>query len=369
MSHCYHHDLTAKGTGPSPPPSHSTLQLPVGKGSPYRDNLSHYHRLESLLDSALATLTLIRDTANNPAAPPAFTLHMTQVLRALCRHAIPAPVEPTGPSLLPPTSMAHEPQTATYAQAVNTATDHVATPIGVDNNTSKQPSTRSPPPHPPPPPTAQPWLDSTRPDLIFRFDLEAPRRKPHPVTLFADIGPKTVGNLHLGGFRWTRGGNLAVTFAPGYRCTTASKFEAAPVAAIWQAIRPLIRFPADCPCPRVDGGSSWHSVVVHDVPTVKDTHRGSETSLTQWLYNGGFLGHVEDSSILCTDEALVERELVPVRLALSSRGNAEFLVENGALLFGSRCRVSHYVARSKSNAPQRSRSVPSNATLSTPMPP
>ncbi|KAJ7122402.1 hypothetical protein C8R44DRAFT_736092 [Mycena epipterygia] len=307
---------------------------------------------------------LIQDTVSLPLPLPLPLLllpplshHMTEVLRALCQHVLPAPDMPKGPSPTP--STAREARTAMYAQAVNTATDHVGTPIEAKSDTTKQPSSHSPSLHP-----TSPRLESTRPDLIFRFDLET--RKPwqtHPVTLFADIGPKTIRDLHIGGFRWTQGGNLAINFAPGYRCTTMSEFHAAPVPAIWLAIRPLIGFRKHPECPHVDGGSSWHSVAVHDVPLVRDTQ--PRTSPSQWLSDGGFQGSLESLSILGSDETLKYSEVAPVRLALS-RADAEFLVENGALLFGSRCRVSHYVARS--HVRQRSRSAPSDGTLSTPMP-
>ncbi|KAF8139308.1 hypothetical protein K438DRAFT_2118218 [Mycena galopus ATCC 62051] len=56
-------------------------------------------RLETLLDSALATLTLIRDYA--PTAP-ALTIHSSEVLRVLCRH-VPVPALCPQPDTVTPT--------------------------------------------------------------------------------------------------------------------------------------------------------------------------------------------------------------------------------------------------------------------------
>jgi hypothetical protein len=82
-----HHDQISPGAWLAPLTSHSTLQ-PSEAWMPCDANLSaHYFRLETLLDSALATLTLIRDTATL-AAPPTLSSHVEDVLRALYRHTI-----------------------------------------------------------------------------------------------------------------------------------------------------------------------------------------------------------------------------------------------------------------------------------------
>ncbi|KAJ7936668.1 hypothetical protein B0H13DRAFT_2303360 [Mycena leptocephala] len=68
--------------------AHSTLQLSEAWMPCYANLSAHYLRLETLLDSALATLTLIRDTATL-AAPPTLSFHMDraclQPLKLCCQ--------------------------------------------------------------------------------------------------------------------------------------------------------------------------------------------------------------------------------------------------------------------------------------------
>ena len=69
-----HHDQKAPGDSLEPPTPCSTHTATMGC-TPFTDYLTARHRrLESLLDSALATLSLIHDAAS-PAAPPTFTRH------------------------------------------------------------------------------------------------------------------------------------------------------------------------------------------------------------------------------------------------------------------------------------------------------
>ncbi|KAJ7501790.1 hypothetical protein B0H11DRAFT_1991137 [Mycena galericulata] len=315
----------------SPPPS-MPLWSPEADHSPSQDHsLAHYRRLEHLLDSALATLTLIRDAAT-PAAP-AFTLHMTEVLQALCRHALPTPPPLPSSPTPPPTDL--PPKNATYAQAAHTATE------GPERPKAEKPKASSLPPS-----SARP--EPVRPDLIFRFDLEESKPPTHPPPSKLFIAIEESRELRLGGVRWTQNGNLAIQFPPNDKCMPKQGTD--PVPIIWKAIRPLLGFPKRRACPRIDNGSPWHSVVVHDVPIVKN----DPSSPHMWLETGGFTGRVESISVLCSDDILETKKTAPIRLSLSSRADAEFLVTHGALLFGSRCRVSHYVAkpRGRQQSPQ-----------------
>ncbi|KAJ7841783.1 hypothetical protein B0H14DRAFT_2586670 [Mycena olivaceomarginata] len=125
--------------------------------------------------------------------------------------------------------------------------------------------------------------------------------------------------------------------------------------AIWGLIRPHLRLPKHCPIPRIDHGGLWHYVVIHGIPTLPQRgefgYEPDHVTAYQWLSRGGFRGRVEHLSILCSDEVLGSRKTVPVRVSLASRAEAEFLVKNGALIFGSRCRVSHYVAKPRRHPP------------------
>ncbi|KAJ7932245.1 hypothetical protein B0H13DRAFT_2307807 [Mycena leptocephala] len=123
------------------------------------------------------------------------------------------------------------------------------------------------------------------------------------------------------------------------------------VPALWEVIRSRLQLPENSPCPRVDNGSAWHSVVVHDV--ARATIRPSEeplqctSDLQAWLQRGGFKGRLKSATRLSRNEGVMSRKTMPIRLSLASKADAEFLVKNGALIYGSRCRVSHYDAKQR----------------------
>lgn len=343
FSRCNHHDQMAPGVSLAPTTPLATCQPPRA-GLDYTS--AHHHRLESLLDSALAILTLIRDNAPS-AAPPTFSSHMTEVLQALLRHTLTPPTSlcPIMDTVLE--AQTPQPEPATYAQtAANTATDHVVMPKACEPNKIKSPSV-SPRLSPPPTPTRS---TPVRPDLIFRFDLEPPCTRPHPSTLFKAIGAKPIiGGLTLNGVRWTHSGNLTLNLVGKGGDPAPAKDCLARVPAIWGAIRVLLGFSKQHACPRVDTGEPWHSVVIHNVPVLAR----DEPSLipADWLEMGGFRGKVENFSFMCSFDELFKKKFASVRVSLSSHADAELLVEKGALLFGSRCAVSHYVAKPRERTP------------------
>src|ERR1700761_8026234 len=82
-----HHNPVAPLKVPAPPTAHSTPGWPP----PGDHTTAHHQRLESLLDSALATLTLILDIA----ATPTYTDHPTDVIHALYQRMTAASPSPT----------------------------------------------------------------------------------------------------------------------------------------------------------------------------------------------------------------------------------------------------------------------------------
>ncbi|KAJ7892908.1 hypothetical protein B0H14DRAFT_3681401 [Mycena olivaceomarginata] len=345
FSRSYHHDQMAPGHIPTPPTHFQTPKPADGGWPPSTDRISaHHDRLESLLDSALATMTLILDIATTPT----FSAHTTDVLRALCQRTIVAtcPSPNPDPNPLPHASTIPSTPTkiATYAGAVTATPDHTGT--GADEASMTKAAKRD---------RAQSSASSA-PDLIFRIDSlpSAPTVRPHPTALFPALAAKPVTpDLCVAGVRWTQNGNLTINFTRTSTYTADGAMEHAP--AIWGIIRPHLRLPKHCPIPRIDRGGPWHSVLVHDVPVLplpgEPGYDPDPVNLHQWLHKGGFCGQIEHVSILCSDEALLSRKTVPFRLSLASRADAEFLVKNGALLFGSRCRVSHYVAKPRTRPP------------------
>ncbi|KAJ7848523.1 hypothetical protein B0H13DRAFT_2361834 [Mycena leptocephala] len=284
FSRSNHHDQEAPANVAHPTP-HTTPQPVVAGWLPSTDHLSaHYHRLEFLLDSALAALKLILDNATTPT----FTDHTTDVLRALYRRAMPTCPSPIPASPDDPTPSPTPPKSAMYADAVmSTAPDHAEKPTEADSDITK--------------PTENRASHRAVPDLIFRLDLlpSAPSVRPHPTALFKALAaePATT-RFRLGGVRWTQNGNLTINFMDNaYRPESA--LDQAP--AIWKVVRPLLRLPKQYACPRVDRGGSWHSVIVHDVPVLPrpdgpgyDPH---SESASEWLYRGGFQGQAEHFSL------------------------------------------------------------------------
>jgi hypothetical protein len=243
------------------------------------------------------------------------------------------------------------PKSATYAEATTcTATDHVAVeapqpeavPIADDTKTMPRHSERQRDQH-------------HVPDLIFRFDkppytvpLEA---RTHPARIFVDLlGTSVIGDLRLAGIHWTPKGNLTFTFTHDKKFTAEKALKLAP--AIWQFLRPHLRFPKHLACPRVDPGGSWHNLVIHNVP-LKDNTVSNESVHTWLRYSG--IADVQHISVMCSDidigrEKLMGRVHVPLRVALSSKADADLLVQNGAVVFGSCCRVSRYVPKTHNHS-------------------
>ncbi|KAJ7917612.1 hypothetical protein B0H13DRAFT_2441141 [Mycena leptocephala] len=314
-------------------PSYSA-PFPLEKHYETHSDLLSAHRLhlQSLLDSALATLTLIHDIA--PPTAPILTSHATEVLQALLRRAlIPTPSPHSTPTTAP-TQTCTPTKNATYAEAMaGTATD--------------TPRAETPLPSHAPPAPAERQRHVVRPDLIFRLDLETitsnSDSQPTPGDIFAAVEAKGVlGNLSLDNVRWTQAGNLACSFVHDGKFKPEDAMARAPV--IWGILGPLLGFPAGHPCPRVDTGDPWHSVVVYNVPLPSP----SDKNPVKWLRKGGFTGSIRSGTELGQD---TQRKTAAFRLALSSRADAETAVKDGVLLFGSRCRVSHYVARPRTQKP------------------
>ncbi|KAJ7893063.1 hypothetical protein B0H14DRAFT_2685106, partial [Mycena olivaceomarginata] len=287
---------------------------------------AHYSRLESLLDSALATLTLIRDHTQSPDLP-ALTGHMTEVLQALCRHTVsvhPGTTTTPIPTPAPSPSPSHP-----RPDLPRTATD----PAAISANTPDSARTPTPPVSP---------NKAQGPDLIFRFDCHPfnspppPARRPHPSRLFTEIEEKSiVGDLQLTSVRWTTKGNLAFTFLHDEHFASDDITKQSP--ELWKVIRRLLQLPKNHFCPRVDRGGSWHNIVIHREETISGA-RG-------WLQSSGV--DAEAISLMCSELDLASQETASLRVSLSSKKHADFLVQNGVLALGSQCRVSHYIPKSK----------------------
>ncbi|KAF8184380.1 hypothetical protein K438DRAFT_1974584 [Mycena galopus ATCC 62051] len=324
---------------------------------PQSDPLSTFHsRLEASLDSALATLTLIRDYTQTG---PMLTVRAATVLQALCKHAsepqpvlphittpIPTPLASSSPT---PTSMS-----ATYAETVTrsapdpvvTATTRAASDPVVTVAADKPmltPVTAAP---------THPVKAHNTPDLVFHFN---ELRKLHgvrvatlqsPALLFSSINNKdTIGDLKLASIRWTPRGNLTLAFTHDEQFIMAEAWKRAP--HIWNHLSGTLGLPGDCPPITAQKGTAWHKVVIHNVPV---THDGTPitSSVTPWLQRCGVPSVIKAVSFMCNEEELATRSSAPLHVSLALYKDAETLLHNGALMLGSHCRVSQYIPKTKS---------------------
>ncbi|KAJ7874966.1 hypothetical protein B0H14DRAFT_2716890 [Mycena olivaceomarginata] len=270
---------------------------------------AHYSHLESLLNSAPATLTLIRDRTQT------LCRHTVSVHPGITATPIPTPAPSPSPS---PSST----RPATYAEVMtDTATD----PAAISASTPDSARTPTPPVSP---------NKAQGPDLIFRFDCHPfnspppPARRPHPSRLFTEIEKKSiVGNLQLTSVCWTTKGNLAFAFLCGGHFASGSIAEQSP--ELWK-------------------GGSWHNIVIHRVPLVNAGATTQEETISGargWLQSSGV--DAEVIPLMCSELDLASRETAALRVSLSSKKHADFLVQNRVLTLGSQCRVSHYIPKSK----------------------
>ncbi|KAJ7826913.1 hypothetical protein B0H14DRAFT_2816502 [Mycena olivaceomarginata] len=256
-----------------------------------------------------------------PPPLPVFTGHTTEVLQALCRHTHGSPC-PT-PDLLdltPTPMLSPAPVIATYAEAVAaTATDPVTT------NDMYTP-THTPPPSErlkaltsttngtqghTPPPSGCSKAHVSNPDLVFHINClpHAISARPPPFIIFSGLRTKSIiGDLQLAGVCWTPRGNLTIAFLHNESFTMEE--------AIFDTVPP---------------GSTAQECVIRGIDS--------------WLEVASVVDRINEMSFMCTDAILPTRETASLRVSLSSRRDADLLIQNGALVLGSCCRVSKYVAK------------------------
>ncbi|KAJ6507906.1 hypothetical protein C8R47DRAFT_61355 [Mycena vitilis] len=349
FSHSYHHHQNRKTT---PTSTHDFVHA-----STPDQLLDHHRHLESLLDSALATVTLINLHATRPDYAPVYSSHLIQVIHALNHLTTthnPTPVETPTETHIPPTfPAATAVPGATYAEI----TTSPSLPTTHDPITTKHHHTaQSLPPATPPPSERSTSAQSDR--VVIRFDLKKtqPTVRAHPEVLYTHI-EEALGDAHyLAGVRWTQRGNLVLYPHPA---TCTAKLLLQHASTIWAAIRPLLGVP-DKYTPRFESDSQWHSVVIHGAPVVVGSSpMDNPASALAWLDpDAEFRGSIKAMSVLCRPEELTTRRSVAVRVCLSSAVDAQRLLVNGACLYGAKCKVSRYHRRSSPSTSDTTRSIP-----------
>ncbi|KAJ7746041.1 hypothetical protein B0H16DRAFT_1557559 [Mycena metata] len=316
--------------------------------------LTHHSHLESLLDSALATLTLIRETA--PTCPALmFTPHVVQVLHSLTRHITASIAQtPTLHTTTTPTS---------YAAAA--ATRHPA-----PARTTPEPNTTKLSPSPSPVPLAE--SGGKGPRVVVRFDRE--NKLPQPTRVSAHTIHTAVTNVLdeifkddrsgyvslLKAVEWSRNGNLFL-YPDTNSCTPA--FLGAQDTRIWPVIRPLLGLAERHKQPPFEIDRQRHSVVFHGVPMPPDpvasfTHH----AVRAWALPDGAKGALVDFALLCRPEDFTKKSSVALRVSFSEEEDALQLITNGGVMFGSPCRVTRYASRSSVNTDSNKKQLDSSCT-------
>ncbi|KAF7371726.1 hypothetical protein MVEN_00029100 [Mycena venus] len=339
------------------PTTFAALAQDTTAGSHPRDDLlTHCRHLETLLDSALATLTLIHGYTSTPV----YTPHLLGVLHVLSHHItqpspVPTPASPSRTAPATKTSTTTSTTTPTNAPKIDPTP---ATYAAIAESWCSEPSLT---PHcdaikrdsvPPSGRTTRLRPSPGRPaHVVIRFDMEPEKPlKASPITLYSAITKSLAdcasGAALISGVQWSRKGNLVLRPDPG---TCTARLLASQSEKIWATIRPLLGLSEKYACPEFDTGSQWHSVVFHGVPmpssrraaalTVDMVHAGL-------VLSGASQGHLQDFSVLCRPDDFQTRDSLALRVSLSSEADATQLIKNGGFMAGTWCRVSPYMERS-----------------------
>jgi hypothetical protein len=344
MSHSNHDHQNAPNNPQAPPTHHAGL---FTLSMSHDQLISHHRHLESILDSALATITLLNAATTSLAYSP----RMQQITQAINYHISSA--QPTHDNrtyhVLTPACPATTPATA----AATTNATYAAITRSPSPTTSESNTTKQPPRTPSPPETRERIIAPQTSRAIIRFDLDPVHKPVQPDTqdlYFAVEGALPEQSL-IGGIQWSRHGNL-ILHPPS---SGTARYLVLQRKRIWAAIRPLLGLPKDYTCPPFETNDSWYSVVLHGVPapTINDKPTALRPDEVQsWLaLNSGLRGEVKATSVLCSPADLKTKQRVAVRVSLSLSEDAFLLVKNGACLFGAMCRVTHYAGRTRGVTP------------------
>ncbi|KAF8151885.1 hypothetical protein K438DRAFT_1865035 [Mycena galopus ATCC 62051] len=346
----YHHHQNVPLAVPSPGVSDG------GLASTPAQLAAHYKHLESLLDSALATLTLIHTTSC--ATPPLFASRTVQLTRALTHFVshsattTPNPTATTCPTTSPTTL---PPRTATTAPTTGPTSNPHPTPASATYATAASHQTVIPDAaHRSALPRAEEDLGSNNAAapapasrVIICFDeqplsLAAPQ--PYRAAewlidqtitkLFAEFNDTKHAKM-IAGVEWSRKGNLVLLPA---RETCTAKFLAAQKDFIWPALRPILKLPEGFVCPTLT-----QMIPVPPTRRAADfSHRFIQDALKRLDASHGVL---KSFSLLCCPTELETRDYLALWVSLSSEADAIHLVKNGGHMARAWCRVTSYVQK------------------------
>ncbi|KAF8143785.1 hypothetical protein K438DRAFT_2104046 [Mycena galopus ATCC 62051] len=220
---------------------------------------------------------------------------------------------------------------ATYADVMACpTTDPVATSaVAADRHARMNPRAK--------PERAKERAHSLAPDLVFRVDSVraeynipvATLTQPHPALLFRSIEGKSaiLGDLKLASIRWTVKGNLTFAFVHDEQFSIEEAKKRA--WTIWDHVCPLLNFPKNCDpnmAITLDTGEPWHNIVIHSVPLPGAVVDGPPLpNIFSWLRCCGVAGEINTVSFMCSNDDLGKRDKAPLRVSLSSQGDADML--------------------------------------------
>ncbi|KAJ7478218.1 hypothetical protein FB451DRAFT_1365839 [Mycena latifolia] len=150
------------------------------------------------------------------------------------------------------------------------------------------------------------------PRVVLRFDLK-PGLTPvraDSAGLYLAIEEALSMAGPLSGVHWSHHGNLVLHPTPD-KCT--EKFLLLRSAQIWDAIRPLLELPDNCPHPLFEVDKPWHSVVFHGIPRASSTGSIDCEGVELWLRaDKHLIGTVKVFSILCHPEEFATKSSIAV---------------------------------------------------------
>jgi hypothetical protein len=320
------------GCPPQLPTSPSITSTPETQPIPCPDRvLAHYHRLETLLESALATLALIQDADY----PITYTSHALEVLEAVNRRVTAATMSP-----LPSPHSAPTPASSSSSSSASTPV-----PLTTTGTKTYARATAARPSGPP-----LPSSDQARPDVVIRLDSSPEAYLGYPPALLHAIRKATPGTKLIAGVRWTRNGNLIIQVDPN--TASASTLIETHQESIWRAIKPILRLPDTHPPPVFELAEPWHSVVFHNLPA---SGRSCYTLplVQESLRVGGFDNVVKAIALLCSDEELRRRIdggiPVSMRVSVPTAAAAQQLIDTGGSIIGGRYQATHYIPKPRTS--------------------
>ncbi|KAJ7169295.1 hypothetical protein C8R43DRAFT_1121175 [Mycena crocata] len=324
-----------------------TLPTPPAATVSHEDPLApHLAHLESLLDSALATVAILADCATTR---PQYSAHTQEALRVLLKHIA-----------LPTTIVSAPPAAAatiapTYAEATSASRKRPdkrgPAPTRPSNHVTKSDSQ----------PVSRPTRSTPSPyRLTLRFTIPPePEERASPDLLTQNLCMLTSTldfRDRVAGVNWTHNGNLVIhTRAPYTALQLRDTFvgDDRLACTVGAACRPgsLGENPFGG---ELELDTPWTRVVLHGVPA-GDVNRYLDGSSALWDAldrTGVCRQEVKAIRVLCPEEELTERDSFALSLTIGDTGLAQRMLSSGVFLFGTHCGVSRYRPRSKTTHPE-----------------